>query len=261
MKIFIFLFLIYYSINELVYEKVADSKYSNAELINDYILVAYNRGLSKYSYNFNVISKIKIDELELNSYSDIHQLNENIIIIESSRVIYLIEYDKIKYKINFDSVSYFRQVIIIKDNLFLVIKVELSTFNLYYSFFNSESNIPIKTIKSKKAYIKFSCSLSELSNKNYIVCFLVDEDGIFYYNIFDSNLNGIINDKKILLFENNQKINYINSISIKGNKIILLINSFSESPLRRLVIDDMVEKTFLQVFELSEAFILKKLIL
>ena len=249
--IYAFSFLISYSINEIIYEKVADSKYSNSELIKDFIVVAYNGGISKYSYNLKLITTIKLDDLVLNSYSDIHPLNDNTIIIESTRDIYLIENDKIKYRINFDFISYFRQVIIINDNNYLVVKIELSTFYLYFCIFNSESNIPIKSVKSNKPYNKFSCILSDLSNKKYIVCFLVDDEAI-YYNIFDSNLNQVISDTKIIMFENNQKINYINSISIDGNKIILLINSIYDSPLRRLVIDDIIDKTFLQVFELSE---------
>ena len=56
-----------------------------------------------------------------------------------------------------------------------------------------------------------------------------------YYSIFDSNLNKIVQEAKINLRENNSKLYYIYSISITDNRIILLINSLKESPLRRLV--------------------------
>ena len=172
-----------------------NSKFSNVELIDNYILLSYNGGLRKYSYDLKLISEIPIEELELNSYSDIHQLDENMIIIESSRAIYLIENDLIKYKINFDNISFFRQVLIINSNTYLVLKVELTTSLINFCLYNTESNIPIKIIKSN-AYNYYSCSLSSLGNNNYIICFLVDDTDI-YYNIFDSNLNQIVSDTKI----------------------------------------------------------------
>ena len=54
--------------NELIYEKVADSTFSNAELINNTIIVSYNGGIKKYSYDLKLISEIPMDELILNSY-------------------------------------------------------------------------------------------------------------------------------------------------------------------------------------------------
>ena len=45
---------------------------------------------------------------------------------------------------------------------------------MYYS-------ITISLIKSSnKSYIRYTCTLSSLSNNNYIICFLVDETGLFY---------------------------------------------------------------------------------
>ena len=249
---FLLIFIILVLTKEIIYEKIADSKFSNAELINNNIIICYNGGISKYSYNLTLISEIPIGELELNSYSDIHQINENMIIIESSRVIYLIEKDIIKYKINFDSISYFRQVLVINNNSYLVLKVELTTSLIHYCLYNTESNTPIKIYNSKNAYNRYSCSLSSLLNNKYIICFLLDDKEI-YYNIFDSNLNQIISDTKINIIERNIKINYISTVSISDTKIILLINSINESPLRRLVIDeDMLDQSFLQVFEFKE---------
>ena len=237
---------------DIIYEKIANSKFSNAELINDNIIICYNGGISKYSYNLKLISEISIEELELNSYSDIHQINENMIIIESSRAIYLIEKDIIKYKINFDSISFFRQVLIINNYSYLVLQVELATSLIHYCLYNIDSNSPIKIFKSKNSYNRYSCSISSLLNNKYIICFLVDDKEIFY-NIFDSNLNQVISDTKINIIERNIKINYISSISISDSKIIVLINSINESPLRRLVIDeDMISQSFLLVFELKE---------
>ena len=247
--------------NELIYEKVADSTFSNAELINNTIIVSYNGGIKKYSYDLKLISEIPMDELILNSYSNIHQLDTNNIIIESSRAIYLIENDSIKYKINFDNINYFRQVLVINSNTYLVLKVELTTSIINYCLYNKDSDTPIKIEKSSKFYTHYTCNLSTLSNNNYIICFLVDDTG-FYYNIFDSNLNIIKNDTIINTIDNNLIINSIYCISITDTKLILLLNSAQESPLRRLYLDDMVDKSSLIVFELyqkDQKFLVEKI--
>ena len=220
--------------------------------MNDHIIVSYNGGISKYSYSLKLISVINIDELELNSYSEIHPINESLILIESSRALYLLEKDKIKYKINYDYISYFRQVLIIDSNTYLVLKVELTSSLIEYCLYKTNSNIPIKTEKNNYGYNHYSCSLSSLSNKKYIICFLVDETDI-YYNIFDSNLTKIVQDTKINFRDNYSKIYYIYSISITDNKIIVLVNSINESPLRRLVIEeDMINKSILEIVEIRE---------
>ena len=247
--------------NDLILEKVANSKYSNIELTDNNIIISYNGGLSKYSYSLKLISEIPIEELELNSYSEIHKINDNMLIIESSRAIYLLENDSIKYKINFDSISYFRQVLIIDSNTYLVLKVELTSSIIEYCLFNTDSNTPIKTEKSSSGYSYYTCTLSSLSNKKYIVCFLIEEIDM-YYSIFDSNLNKIVQEAKINLRENNSKLYYIYSISITDNRIILLINSLKESPLRRLVKEeslrrlvieeDIINKSILEIFEIRE---------
>ena len=247
--------------NDLILEKVANSKYSGMELTDNNIIISYNGGLSKYSYSLKLISEIPIEELELNSYSEIHKINDNMLIIESSRSIYLLENDSIKYKINFDSISYFRQVLIIDSNTYLVLKVELTSSIIEYCLFNTDSNTPIKTEKSSSGYSYYTCTLSSLSNKKYIVCFLIEEIDM-YYSIFDSNLNKIVQEAKINLRENNSKLYYIYSISITDNRIILLINSLKESPLRRLVKEeslrrlvieeDIINKSILEIFEIRE---------
>ena len=220
-------------------------------LIDNYILVSYNGGLSKYSYDLKLISEIKLDKLDLNSYFNIHLLNENMIIIESSRSIYLIEKDEIKYKIEYDSISYFRQVLIINSNYFLVLKVELSSYKINYCLYNYESNVPVKTVKSNQSYIQYSCNISILSDKKYIVCFLLDDDGI-YYKILDSQLNEIVSDIKISNYENNQKINYIYSISISETKIIILLNSIDDSYDR--LNEVIYNKLYLEIFEFSKQY-------
>ena len=187
LKILCLIFLLLKT-NELIYEKVADSTFSNAELINNNIIVSYNGGIKKYSYDLKLVSEIPLDELILNSYSDIHQLDTNTIIIESSRTIYLIENDLIKYKINFDNINYFRQVLVINSKTYLVLKVELTTSMINYCLYSKDSDTPIKIEKSSKFYRHYTCNLSTFSNNNYIICFLDDDTG-FYYNIFDSNLN------------------------------------------------------------------------
>ena len=221
-RIFIIIIFLEQS-KELVFEKVSNTKFSNAEIVNDNILLSYNGGLNKYSFDLKLISENLIEDLILDSYSKIHQINSNMIIIESSRSIYLLENDSIKYKINYDSISFFRQVLIIDSNIFLVLKVELTTSITYYCLYNSESNTPIKVEKSNKGYNHYSCSLSSLSNNNYITCFLVDDTEV-YYNIFDSNLNKIKSETKIEnLPDNNMRTNLLYSISITNTKIALLL--------------------------------------
>ena len=229
-KIFL-LILILDQTKELVFEKVSNSKFSNAEIINNNIFLSYNGGINKYSFDIKLISETIIEDLILDSYSKIHQINTNMIIIESSRTIYLLENDSIKYKIDYDSISYFRQVIIIDSNTFLVLKVELTTSIIYYCLYNTESNIPIKIEKSSKGYNHYSCALSSLSNNNYITCFLVDDTEV-YYKVFDSNLNQIKIETKIEnLPENNMRTNYLYSISITNSKIVLLLikNNYDEN--------------------------------
>ena len=80
MKFMIFIFIfscLIITTNELIFEKVSNSKFSNAELINNNILISYNGGMKKFTYDFNLISQIDINELILDSYSDIHQINTN----------------------------------------------------------------------------------------------------------------------------------------------------------------------------------------
>ena len=231
--------------SELVFEKVSNSKFSNAEIVNNNILLSYDGGISKYSFDFKLISEIPIDDLKLDSYSKIHQINTNMIIIESSRYIYLIENDSIKYKITYDSISFFRQILIIDSNTFLVLKVELTTSIIYYCLYSIESNIPIKIEKASKGYNHYSCTLSSLSSNKYITCFLVDDTEI-YYNIFDSNLNQIKSQTKIEnLPENNMRTNYLYSLSITNTKLVLLLikNNYDS---------DFLCKSYLVIFEFKQ---------
>ena len=248
--------------NELIPEKVINSKFSNAELINNSIVISYDKGISKYSYDFKLISNITLEELKLDSYSNIHQLNKNMFIIESSRYIYLIENEKIKYKIEYKESNFFRQVIILDSNNFFVLEVGLTTSKLSYCIFNSGSNTTVKVRTTTKDYIKNVCTRSSLSNNNYIVCFLVNYTGL-YYNILDSNLNQIVPEIEIESLVNEFMVNYIDSISITDNKIILLINYikykylYSNSNKRKLVqednMDEFYSESYLVAFELRES--------
>ena len=224
MKFIIIFLLISFlcSINGLVLEKIKNSKFSNAELIDNKILVSYNGGISSYSYDFKLINEYNIDGLKLNSYSEIHQIDTNKIIVESSRAIYLIENYEIKYVIDYDSSSYFRQVLVINSNYFLVLKVELTTSIISYCLYSIESNILIKIEKSNQSYNHYTCNLVDFSNNKYIVCFLVNDAEIFY-NIFDTNLNYIKEDTKIDTPENILRTNYLYSICITNTKIILML--------------------------------------
>ena len=118
------------------------------------------------------------------------------IIIESSRAIYLIENNQIKYLISYDSLSFFRQVLAINSNSFLVLNVELTTSIISYCLYNPESNIPIKTVKSNQGYNHYTCSLSKKSSNNFTSRFLTDDINL-YYNIFDDQLNQIVEETKI----------------------------------------------------------------
>ena len=73
--VILFPLLTYALTKEISIQKIVNSKFSNAELINDIIIVAYNGGFSKYSYSLELIEQIPIKELELISYSVIHQIN------------------------------------------------------------------------------------------------------------------------------------------------------------------------------------------
>jgi len=245
--------------NEFILEKVVNSKYSNAELINNSIVISYDKGISKYSYDFKLISNITLDELKLGSYSKIHVLNNNAFIIESSRSIYLIENDKIKYKVEYKDYNFFRQVIVLDSNNYFVLEKGLTTSILNYCLFNTESNTTLKVRKSTKDYIKNVCTQSSLSKNNYIICFLVNYTGP-YYNILDSNLNQIMPETEIESLVNEFTVNYIDSISITENKIILLINyiknKYSQVNKRKLIqednMDEFYSESYLFAFELKE---------
>ena len=110
MKLFkeIIIILCFLFTKEIILEKLKSSKFSNVELVNNNILVSYDGGISKYSYDLKLISDKPISNLELTSYSEIYLLNSDQIIIQSLREIYLIENDEIKHKITRDTTSFFR---------------------------------------------------------------------------------------------------------------------------------------------------------
>ena len=258
----LFVFILFSFTNEIILEKVINSKFSNAELINNTIVISYDKGISKYSYDFKLISNITLEDLKLDSYSNIHQLNQNTFIIESSRYIYLVENDKIKYKVVYKENNFFRQVIVLDSNNFFVLEVGLTTSILNYCLFNTASNKTLKVRKATKDYIKNICTRSSLSNHNYIICFLVNYTGL-YYNILDSNLTQIVPETEIESLVNEFMVNYIDSISITDNKIILLINYikykylYSNANKRRLIqeddMDEFYSESYLVAFELRES--------
>ena len=144
----IFLIILLTALNfshQIVFEKIKNSKFSNAEVIDQNILVSYNGGISKYSYDFKLVSEVILNDLVLNSNSKIHQIGTNMLIIKSTRAIYLLENDEIKYTINYDSLFFFRQVLVINSNTFLVLNVELTTSIISYELYNTEKNETIKT--------------------------------------------------------------------------------------------------------------------
>lgn len=232
--------------NRIVFEKINDSKFSSAEIIDEHILISSNGAISKYSYDFKLISEYAVEGLILESKSKIHKIGTTMLIIESSRAIYLLENNAIKFTINYDSLSYFRQLLVINSNTFLVLNVELTTSIISYSLYNTESNIPIKTIKSNKGYKHYSCSLSKLSSNTFISCFLTDDTDL-YYNIFDEELNQIIEETKI---ENVPEIdirtNYLYSISITDTKLVLLLIKNNDYV-------NYLYKSYLVILELKES--------
>ena len=209
---------------EIMLEKLKSSKFSNVELINNNIFVSYDGGISRYSYDMQLISDKPISNLELTSYSEIYLLNSDQIIIQSLREIYLIENDEIKHKITRDTTSFFRQVLVINSNTFLVLKVELSTSFIYYCLYNTNSNLdsPIKLVKSTKSYNHYKCNLVKISQTNYIVCFLVDDTEL-YYTVFDENLEIKTKENKIEVPQSELRINFIYSISFTDTKIIVYL--------------------------------------
>ena len=234
---------------EIILEKLKSSKFSNVELINNNVLVSYEGGISKYSYDMQLISDKSISNLELTSYSEIYLLNTDQIIIQSLREIYLIENDEIKHKITRDTTSFFRQVLVIKSNTVLVLKVELSTSIIYYCLYNTNSNLdsPTKIVKSNKGYNYYKCNLVKISQTNYIVCFLVDETEL-YYVVFDENLDIKAKETKIEVPQSEFRINYIYSISFTDTKIILyLIQADDENYLE----SDFKFKSYLLIFEFN----------
>ena len=252
--IYIIIILYFSFINTFILKKIKNSKFSNAELIDDNILVSYNGGISKYSYDFNLISEIPLEELKLNSYSDIHKISTNMELIESSRAIYIISNDNIDYKIDSDSISLFRQVLIIDSSSILVLKVDITTSIINFCLYNIQSKQLIKEEKSSKGYNHYACSVSSLSG-NYIVCFLVDDNEL-YYIIFDSNLNKKVSETKIDTPENELRTNYIYSIQITDTKIILFLIKNNDD------IPDFKYKSYLVIYELkknSETYQLEKI--
>ena len=219
------LLILFSTTKELNFENLIESKFSDTEIIDDNIVICYDGGLNKYSYDLKLVSQNLIPELSLNSKSHIHILDSNTIIIETSRAIYLIENNEIKYKLEYDSISltFFRQVLLIDSQNFLVISVESTTSKIHYSLYNKNSEAATVTIKSSKEYSHYSCSLSKLSSNNFITCFLVEDTKIFY-SIFDSNLNVKVSEVELEgLPENEVTINYIYSISLQDSKIVLLL--------------------------------------
>ena len=234
---------------EIILEKLKSSKFSNVELINNNILVSYDGGISKYSYDLQLISDKPISNLELTSYSEIYLLNSDQIIIQSLREIYLIENDEIKHKITRDTTSFFRQVLVINSNTFLVLKVELSTSIIHYCLYNANSNLdsPTKLVKSTKSYNHYKCNLVKISQTNYIVCFLVDDTEL-YYIVFDENLGIKVKETKIEVPQSEFRINYIYSISFTDTKIILyLIQADNENFLE----SDFKFKSYLLILEFN----------
>ena len=245
----IFLIILLTTLNfshQIVFEKIKNSKFSNAEVIDQNILVSYNGGISKYSYDFKLVSEVILDDLVLNSNSKIHQIGTNMLIIKSTRAIYLLENDEIKYTINYDSLSFFRQVLVTNSNTFLVLNVELTTSIISYELYNTEKNETIKTVKSSQGYNHYSCSLSKLSDNIYISCFLLDETDL-YYSVFDADLNKIKDETKIeSLPESELRTNYLYSISITDTKIILLLIKNNEE-------EGYLYKSYLVIFEIKSA--------
>lgn len=234
---------------EIMLEKLKSSKFSNVELINNNILISYDGGISRYSYDMQLISDKPISNLELTSYSEIYLLNSDQIIIQSLREIYLIENDEIKHKISRDTTSFFRQVLVINSNTFLVLKVELSTSFIYYCLYNTNSNLdsPTKLVKSTKSYNHYKCNLVKISQTNYIVCFLVDDTEL-YYTVFDENLEIKTKETKIEVPQSEFRINYIYSISFTDTKIIVyLIQADDENFLE----SDFKFKSYLLIFEFN----------
>ena len=217
--------ILFSTTKELNFENLIESKFSDAEIIDDNIVICYDGGLNKYSYDLKLVSQNLIPELSLNSKSHIHILDSNTIIVESSRAIYLIENNEIKYKLEYDSTSpaFFRQVLVIDSQNFLVLSVELTTSKLRYSLYNKNSEAPTTTVKSIKEYSHYTCSFSKLSSNNFITCFLVEDTNIFY-SIFDSNLNAKVTEVELDgLPEPEVTTSYVYSISLQDSKLALLL--------------------------------------
>ena len=235
-------------------EKIKSSKFSNAELINNNILVSYDGGISTYSYDMQLISDKAIPDLELTSYSEIYSLNSAQIIIQSLREIYLIENDEIKHKISRDTTSIFRQVLIINSNTFLVLKVELTTSIIYYCLYSTSSDLdtPTKIVKSNKGYNHYKCNLV---NTDYIVCFLVDDTEL-YYTVFDKNLDLKVKETKIEVPESELRINYIFSTSITNTKIISYLIKANDDDEKYLE-SDFKYNSYLLIFEFNNLILTK----
>jgi hypothetical protein len=102
-------------------------------------------------------------------------------------------------------------------------------------------------VKSNKGYNHYKCNLVKISQTNYIVCFLVDDNEL-YYIVFDENLEIKVKETKIEVPESEMRINYIYSISFTDTKIILyLIKADDENFLE----SDFKFKSYLLILEFN----------
>ena len=226
MKIYVIIMIYLISfliiIKSIPYTEIAISKFANSKIINNEILIVYNGGFKKYSYDLTLNNDISINELELNSNSMIYTLSNDKFIICDKNHIYIIENNSIlkSYVIN----SYYNNYLtisVISETNFIIAETQLSTYNIIYYLYSINENDYTSSYSSSYQGFNIECNVITISSSKYAICFFIHvKDFNVYSIILDSSLSISKSETKIT-FSDSSLIYYISSIQFSDNQIIL----------------------------------------
>ena len=219
---FIYFISLHIIINSITYTEITNSNFANSEMINNEIVIVFNGGFKKYSYDLTLINDISLDELELNSNSKIYILSIDTFIICDKNHIYIIQNNSIlkSYTVN----SYYNNylaIAVISETSFIIAQSELSTYKISCYLYSINENIYSSSYSSSYQGFNIECNIITISSSKYAICFFINLNDFNVYSIILNSSLSVSNSETKITFSDSSSIYYISSIQFSDNQIIL----------------------------------------